>query len=286
MEAWLIISNAQTFGLANSMRLLTNDVKIDHVDVWTLRASLDHFVQTIPTYDRIVIHPQIEHGYYDFSSVEKLSRIPSIQFDAYHPDICFVGARGQLINGPMGAYHSMIALAGFRAGLSAERTRALFRRDIFERSGFFSRWESERKKLLESFAAHGLDIADSFRTWSRRESFMYGIDHSKARPIRDIARVFLRQCGIETNQTDIVPADVIMAGCCFPVYPEVAEVLGVEGSYMFKPHQDYRLISLEKFIEQSFALYGNYSPEEILPGPLFTERYDRVRSIVAEENLQ
>lgn len=283
MEAWLIISNAQTLGLANSMRLLGNDIRIDHADVWTLRANLDKFSETIPTYDRVVIHPQIEHGFCDFSAAKKLSRIPSIQFDAYHPDICFVTARRQLLNGPIGAYQSMIILAAFQLGLSVGTTRSLFRRDIFERCGFFSRWEGERKRLLESFAVHGLDISVPFRAWSRRESFMYGIDHSKARPIHDIAHLFLQQCGIKTNQTDIVPADTVMVGACFPVYPEVAETLGVEGSYMFKPHKEYKLLSLETFIEQSFAAYAKYSLEEIAPDQRFAERCDLVKSVIAEE---
>ncbi|MFT4183525.1 MAG: WcbI family polysaccharide biosynthesis putative acetyltransferase [Rhizobium sp.] len=286
MEAWLIISNAQTLGLANSMRLLSNDIRIDQADVWTLRGNLDKFSETIPTYDRVVIHPQIEHGFCDFSAAKQLSRIPSIQFDAYHPDVCFVTARRQLLNGPIGAYQSMIVLAAFQLGLDVEKTRRLFRRDIFERCGFFSRWEGERKQLLERFAAHGLDMSAPFRAWSRGESFMYGIDHSKARPIHDIAHVFLQQCGIETNQTDIVPADTIMVGACFPVYPEVAETLGVEGSYMFKPHKEYKLLSLEAFIEQSFAAYAKYSLEEIAPDARFAERCDRVKSVIAAEKRQ
>jgi hypothetical protein len=268
------------------MRLLSNDLRIDHADIWTFRGALDKFAETIPTYDRVVIHPHLEHGYYDFSSVQKLSRIPSIKFDAYHPDICFVNVRGQLLNGPIGAYQSMIVLAAFQAGMSPERTRTLFRRDIFERSGFFSRWEGERKQLLESFAAHGLDMSGPFRAWSRRESFMYGIDLSKARPIHDIAQAFLQQCGIETNRTDIIPADVMMIGSCFPVYPEVAEVLGVEGSYMFKPHREYKLLSLEKFIGESFAIYAKYSLEEISLDSRFAQRFDLVRSVIAEERLQ
>jgi hypothetical protein len=283
VEAWLVISNAQTHNLANSLRLLSNDIRIDHADIWTFRANAAQYQKLIPTYDRVIIHPLVEHGYGDFSAAGQLNRIPSIKFDAYHPDICFVLARNAALNGAMGAYHSMIVLAAFQAGLSLEKTRALFRRDIFERCGFLDRWDGERQQLLGHFAEYGLDISTPFRAWSRRECFMYGIDHSKARPIHDIAHVFLKTCGIEPNETDIVPADTIMTGCCFPVYPEIGEALGVEGSYMFKQHQEYRLIELERFIELSFAVYAQFPKEDIRLDPRFSERYQAVTSAITEE---
>ena len=283
MEAWLVISNAQTHNLANSLRLLSNDIRIDHADVWTFGSNMAQYRELLPNYDRVIIHPHVERGYCDFSAVRQLSRIPSIKFDAYHPDICFVLANDLPFDGAMGAYHSMLVLAAYKAGLNIEKTRALFRREIFERCGFLDRWEGERQQLLDHFAEYGLDITAPFRAWSRRECFMYGIDHSKARPIHDIAHVFLQACGIEPHQTDIVPADTIMTGSCFPVYPEIGEVLGVEGSYMFKRYQQYRLISLEHFIELSFAAYAQFSTENIKPDSRFTERFEVVQSAIAEE---
>lgn len=284
MESWLVISNAQTHNLANSLRLLTNDVTIDHVDIWSLKADSKKQQQMIPTYDRVIIHPYIEHGFCDFSKVTKLSRIPSIMFDAYHPDVCFTLVGGDILAGPMGAYHSMIVLAAFKVGLGVEMTRSLFRREIFEQCGFFNRWEEERKRLLEDFARHGLDISAPFRSWGRRESFMHGIDHSKARPIHDIAYTYLEATGIKPNQTDIVPADMIMTGVCFPVYPEIAEALGVEGSYMFKQYQQYKLISLERFIELSFETYSTFSADEIAIDPRLGQRFELVRSVIAMES--
>ncbi|NTF40767.1 WcbI family polysaccharide biosynthesis putative acetyltransferase [Rhizobium rhizogenes] len=283
MESWLVISNAQTHNLANSLRLLTNDIEIDAVTIWHLKADLNSYQPKIPDYDRVIIHPFIEQGYCDFSTAAKLDRIPSIAFDAYHPDVCFTLMGGGIFNGVMGAYHSMIGLAAFRAGLSVERACSLFRRDIFERCGFLNRWKGERQQLMDNFARYGLDISAPFRSWGRRESFMHGIDHSKARPIHDIAHTYLQSCGIEPNPTDIVPADLIMTGVCFPVYPEIAEALGVEGSYMFKRYQEYRLISLQDFMEQSFAAYSNYPIEEITIDPRFRQRFELVGSVIAEE---
>jgi hypothetical protein len=282
MDNWLLVSNCNTFGLANSLRLLTNGIQIDHADYWAFCSRLDEYKQTLSQYAKVIIHPDINGLAYDFSSLDNLSKIPSINFDAYHPDLCTVIARGAMLDSPLGSFHSMIVLAAYQAGYDVEATRRFFRRDVFERSGYFARWEIERDQLLKSFADQGLDISGCFRIWSRGDCFMYGINHSKARPIHDIAQLYLEKCGIEPNQTDLVPADVMTAGACYPVYPEIAEVYGVRGSYMFKVPQDYRQISLEQFIEQSFAIYAKLAPDPFLPAVQYTSRHNLVKSVLAE----
>ncbi|WP_205926026.1 hypothetical protein [Rhizobium sp. P38BS-XIX] len=52
---------------------------------------------------------------------------------------------------------------------------------------------------------------------------------------------------------------------------------------MFKRHQDYRLIALEHFIEFSFASYAQFLKDDIKPDPRFSERYEVVKSVIAEE---
>jgi hypothetical protein len=282
MEKWLLVSNCNTFGLANSMTLLSNYFHLDFVDVWQFRQNLEKYKNDIPRYNRVVINPEAEHSDFDFSTVENVNRIPTLDFDAYHPDICYLNARNQRLHGPTGAYHSMLVLAAFEQGLTVEQTRALFRRDIFERSGFFSRWPSARERLIKTFALYGLDVAGPFRTWSRGDAFMHALGHPKARPIHDIARTFLETCGIETDRADVIPHDTLVEGACMPVYPEIGEVYGVRGSYTFKVQGEYRLLSLNAFIAASFALYSQYSPGEIRTDTGFNERLSRVRNTVLE----
>ncbi|MEJ1120005.1 WcbI family polysaccharide biosynthesis putative acetyltransferase [Phyllobacterium sp. CCNWLW109] len=282
MDNWLLVSNCNTFGLANSLRLLTNGIKIDHADYWSFRNKLDDYKQTLSQYAKVIIHPDINGLAYDFSALDNLSKIPSIKFDAYHPDLCTVVARGAMLDSPLGPFHSMIVLAAYQAGYDVQTTTALFRRDVFERCGYFTRWEIERDQLLKTFINHGLDISGKFRVWTRGDCFMYGINHSKARPIHDIAQLFLEKCGIEPNCTDLVPADVMTSGACYPVYPEIGEVFGVRGSYMFKVPQEYKQISLEQFIEQSFGIYSRLAPDPFLPEVQYTNRHNLVKSVLME----
>jgi hypothetical protein len=279
---WLLISNCNTYALARSLQLLSNSFDLDYVDVWQFKREMANYAKQIPNYDRVIINPEVELTGYDFSSVENLNKIPNLEFDAYHPDFCFVGARGERLYKPVAGSHSMIVLAAFQAGFGVEKIRKLFRSDIYERCGFFSRWEPARDRLISSFAAFGMDISNPFRRWSRGESFMHGLGHPKARPIFDIARIFLKTRGVEINKTDLVPFDTIVDGACLPVYPEIGELFGARGSYMFKIPGEYKLISLEKFIELSCETYSQFEMNELAVEPGFSARFNRVKQVIAE----
>jgi len=282
VERWLLISNCNTYALARSLQLLSDSFDLDCVDVWQFKREMADYAEKIPKYDRLIINPIAELMGYDFSSVENLYKIPNLEFDAYHPDFCFACARGERIYKPLAANQSMIILAAFQAGLSVEKTRRLFRRDIYEQSGFFSRWEPARDRLISTFAVFGMDMTNPFRRWTRGESFMHSLAHPKAHPILDVARTFLRNRGIETNKTDLVPFDTIVNGVCLPVYPEIGELFGVRGSYMFKVFGEYKLISLEKLIELSFEAYSDYGADEITVEPGYLTRFNRVKQAIAE----
>ncbi|ACM26537.1 WcbI family polysaccharide biosynthesis putative acetyltransferase [Rhizobium rhizogenes] len=281
MEHWLLVSNCQTFGVGNSMELLSPHFKIDAVDIWQFKKNIEKYKDELPNYFRVIIHPQFRDMDFDFSSAQNLSLLPSIKFDAYHPDICYAFSNG-LLNGPMGPYHSMIVIGAYSLGLSVDVTRRLFRRDIFEACGFFDRWEDQRSQLLQTFATVGLDISDQFRKWSRNGPFMYSVDHAKAACLHDIANVFMRHHGIETVDGKLIPPDTLVNGACLPVYPEVGEEYGVNGSYFFKLPNEYRLISLGHFIELSFATYSRLPIGSLLVEHPARGRYDKILSVISE----
>ncbi|SCB35912.1 WcbI family polysaccharide biosynthesis putative acetyltransferase [Rhizobium hainanense] len=281
METWLVVSNCQTFGLANSLKLLGPRFHIDAMDIWAFRKNIEKYKKELPRYFRVVLHPQFRNLDFDFGLAQNLDFIPSINFDAYHPDICYAFSGGP-IEGPMGSYHSMIVLAAYEAGLGIEATRKLFRRDVFEGCGFFARWEQERAQLLKHFSEHGLDISPSFTQWSRGDAFMYSVNHPKVHCIYDIARAFLKRLGVEPVDGELMPADNLLNGPCYPVYPEIAEAFGARGSYLFKLPNDYRLITLEQFIEFSFAVYSRLPPGSILVEGAVRARYEKVKAVVAE----
>ncbi|TXJ16512.1 MAG: hypothetical protein E6Q28_09305 [Afipia sp.] len=281
METWLVLSNCQTYGLANSLKLLGPRFHIEAMDVWGFKKNIERYKQELPRYFRVIVHPHFRNIDFDFGIAQNLNFIPSINFDAYHPDVCYAFSDG-MIESPMGSYHSMIVLAAHEAGLNVERTRKLFRRDVFEACGFFARWEQERAQLLQHFLEHDLDISSAFTRWSRGDAFMYSVNHPKIRCIYDIAHAFLRRLGVDTTDGELMPADNLLNGPCYPVYPEIAETFGVRGSYFFKLPNEYRLISLEQFIEFSFAIYSRLSSHSIQVEGAVRPRFEHVKAVVAE----
>lgn len=281
MERWLVLSNCQTFGVRDSMRLLSPHIEVEAADIWMFKNDIEFYRQEIPKYFRVIIHPQFRDLDFDFSVAQNLSILPSINFDAYHPDLCYAFSNGPL-DSPIGAYHSMIVLAAFDANLSVVATRKLFRREIYEACGFLTRWEEDRAYLMRSFAIFGLDISAPFRRWARGGSFMYSVNHAKIQPLYDISRVMLEQLGIKTYNGNLLPIDSMVNGACYPVYPEVGEHLGAPGSYLFKMPNEYRMLSLEKFIELSFAAYAKVPKETILVEHSTRIRYERVKAVIAD----
>lgn len=263
------------------MRLLSPHIEVDAADIWMFKNNIEQYKQEIPNYFRVIIHPHFRDLDFDLSIAQNLSVLPSITFDTYHPDLCYAFSNGPL-DSPIGAYHSMIVLAAFDAGLSVGATKKLFRREIYEASGFMNRWEEDREHLIRSFAIFGLDISAPFGKWSRGGSFMYSTNHAKIQPLYDISRLFMEHYGIKTYNGNLLPTDSMVNGACYPVYPEVGEALGAHGSYLFKVPNEYKLLSLEKFIELSFAAYAGVPKASIMVEHSTRIRFERVKAVIAE----
>ncbi len=287
-EKWLVLSNCHTFGLAHSLTLMNPDIDVDAIDVGTFKQDVSKYIKKIPCYSRVIIHPEFKtiNGA-DFSGAVRLSCMPSINFNAYHPDITgsvsvSVNAPGQpmemrALRGPMHDYHSLIVLAAHELGYDLNKTISCFRNDVYIQAGYYNRWALEREALLVHFSKFGPDLSESIRAWAREGVFMYSINHPKIRCIFDIARLFLKSLGFDTISSDYLPHDNIANGPWWPVYPEIGDRYSVRGSYVFKPANQYRFLSLEDFVRQSLELYAGFSPGAIrTPNP----RYQQVKAAI------
>lgn len=277
MERWLVISNCMTAGLANCFKFLNSSFDADAVDIWQYRQDPEGYNKKFSEYFRVVVHPEI------FASLSETDRqaahmsiIPGVYFDAFHPDACTAIANGKVISGSMGEYHSVIALAAFAGGLDENETKRLYRREIYAVGGYFDGWTAQRDAFLKTFADFGLDMRESFIRWSRASRpFMYSMNHPTIDVIHDIARVFMARHGVETHDTYVRPPDNLVAGPCYPIYTEIGEALGFEGSYLFKPMNEYRYRNLDQFLKSSFEQYRKCESPIVIPPP-FTGRYERI----------
>lgn len=252
---WLVVSNCQTTGFANCLSLLAPEVQIDAQDLHAFSRDFAVRRGELEGYDRLIVTPELR-GKIDLPPHPGLHWVPGLYFCGYHPDLCYVEVGGQFLAGCMGDYQSNIVVESFRKGLSIDETVRLFRGEIYGQIGYFDLWAKERVRCIGDYAAEGMAIGDELLTWSRRGPFMHSVNHPTIEAIFGLSRVLIAQFFGEARDLSLRPHDNLAQGPVFPIYPEVAESLGVSGgSYLFKPPGSYRPMGLEEFIARSFALY-------------------------------
>lgn len=282
MEQWLVISNCQTFGLANCLQAQASDVVVTGVDTLLFNSDPARFNAEIDKYSTLFIadgvkaelaSPRIE------LIVEHVA-LPMLTCRAFHPDLVYLLHDGRALSGPAGDYHSAIAYACHRAGMSVADTLERFTGTFLDRCGYMGMWVPERDRLVSELAGFGLDVALPIRTWGRQGAFMYSINHPRIHVLHDIAAELLRQRGRPPFADGIIPHDNLATGAAFAVYPEIGEALGVAGSYAFKDVGSYRPIGLVDFIAGCFETYERAAPGTIEPHPQFKQQLDYIAALI------
>ena len=86
-------------------------------------------------------------------------------------------------------------------------------------------------QLKNYFSFFKIDIAPLFRRWTMKQAFMWSTNHPRIDCLFDVATEVLKKNSIDCVGTVIRPHDNLLNGPVFPVYTELAEALGVRGSY-------------------------------------------------------
>ncbi len=281
MEKWLIVSNCQTFGFANSLKMQTQMASIEAADIWQFRNKIEVYINRYHEFDRIVIAPEIRgipsNG---LEMAAKVETIPPIRFPAYHPDLCYVWADGESVKTPLDAYNSIIALAAYDAGVSVNDAVSFYNTKTYERAGYFDLWATSLQRIKSEFEPYGLNLDDLIIRWSRGRTFMYSINHPKIECIFDLASLFLKNLGIEPEiKSKFLPMDNLINGGCFPVYTEIGEYYGAYGDYKFKCCGEYKWLTLSQFVKESYAVYDHYGRDRMKVESEFQSRYNAIRTI-------
>jgi hypothetical protein len=262
------------------LNLLAPGVEVEPMGIWGYRDNIAAVTSSLGNYDRVLALPDVlETAGADFSTARKVDQIPGVLFRAYHPDLCYASSGDRMLTGPADAYHSMIAIAAYNRGLSVDATLQLFSAKSYEACGYMDLWRSECEALLAAFRAIDIDLTADLRRWGANKAFMYSINHIRIDCLYDIARAYLLREKVEVLDSDVMPPDNLVQGACFPVYPEIGELLGVEGSYTFKRMDAYRRFTLEEFVRGSFDLYSRLGVGNVVPDHTVSHRYAALEAL-------
>lgn len=253
---WLLLYNCQANGLGNCLNLMCDEIAVEHFDPTGYARERERLASELRAFDRIFVAPQFQGLGNALEPVaDRVASLPTVFFNGYHPDVCYVNSGPRPLRGPLGEYHSIIAYASYVAGLSEEEACSQFRERTYERLGYPGRWEKSWRRLLASFNRHGFDLSPRRAAWSRAGVFMYTVNHPRIHCLRDVAAMVLEREGRKARYLDVLPPDNLANGPVIPVYPGLASRLGCEGSRLFKRPGAYRHFPLEAFVAESYAAY-------------------------------
>nr|WP_293245092.1 GSCFA domain-containing protein [Panacagrimonas sp.] len=280
---YVVLGNRQAMGMARCLQALLGGpmphaevVPIERLTEW--ESDGNALLPVFAAHDKVFMQPwiwkRLSQRYRDFESQVVL--YPSVAFSAYHPDLVDIQVKRTataLTQGPLEKCHSSLALLGWKAGLGISQTAALFRGEVLQRLGFFDWWESSETALLEEGRAAHLSLAASLARWKAKGCFMHFPAHPKLFVLADIARAVLERLGVAMQPFEFTELahDHLADDVAWPVYTELGANLGCRGSYEFKQRlrgvidfSPVSLLSLEQFIEQSFATFARFEPDELL----------------------
>ena len=277
-----IIGNCQSFGVAYAMKVLDPSATVDHFSmIARARSTMGLFVKTLETYDYVLSHDFLDGHVRGGGSEELCKRLPktmifpAITFAAFHPDLVYIHDLSRMhgfVCGPIGPYHSAIALFAYRKGLSVEMANALFNENVFDALGYFDMWNDASRELLDATRdRYGLDLSAELMNWSRRGVFMYSTVHPMSFVLFDLSKKLFEKVGLKprTVNFNYYAIHDLARSEIFPIYPSIAKRYGAQGGYMFKLQNHHisttvgDFLTLPQYIASCYKIYSGHDPSQL-----------------------
>jgi len=293
-----VVGRCQSTVIGDAMRHMIEDC-----EVFTFAIQDVHIARMQSYAEKVLPHCEIvfshilaeDHGYFStrnlLAECRRIVPIPPIVFSGFHPDCVDLIVDGTGHPSPLGGYHSAIVAAAYSLDMPAERVETLFNRLVYKRLGYFDEFGKARTHLHNSMRDAGLDIAREWPDWVKSGTFMHTYNHPRSRVLASLAKLLAVKAGLAS--TDIAVPDIgfdfLSIYPVWPVYPELAEALGVAGSYIFKKNGTpeiitgrNNLLSLREMIRESYDLYAEI-PARVFGHPIIAKTRAALSALLFEK---
>lgn len=176
---------------------------------------------------------------------------PWILFRGFHPDCLHLFHGGQAVPGAAGPLHSALAAAAALEGLPQDRALSLFNAYTYARLGYFDALSTALATMDDEWRALGLDPGRWLAPQAR--PFMHTVNHPVPAVIEDVARQVLTLAGLTATTPVATPPDRLLPGGIWPLYPEIAERLGLEDAGTAYRRPGLPDTSLEQTVAAAYA---------------------------------
>lgn len=280
---FIVLGNCQAGGVADSLELLIPGAEFKHElvsnDVAMLEIELRR--QTKSRKVSVMLHDSVQniidfHPHLQGILPKETIVVPTVTFAAFHPDIQYGFIAGGVVkNGLDSDWNSRILLWAYMNKLKERETRELFREEVYRELGYLDEWASSVALLKLGFEKSGFDFGRWMRSVQRDGVFMYGINHPLPIALSNLAiQIAEREFVGKHQHVDDVHKYVTdyLAHIVWPVYPEIANELGVEGTYRWRVGRKYA--QLNEFITLCYESWDSIKlrKREINLMPAVSER--------------
>jgi hypothetical protein len=257
----VVVGNCVTVTYGEALQEMLPDWEVKRADLghalaWLSDGSKPEFTNYLATCDLYVGHPITSPQLADTlnPSADRII-IPPVVFRGLHPDIA-------ILPGFTGLYSSsqtsLIVIAARALDLRVDQTVRLFSEATYRALGYFDVYATERKKMIDTFRASGIDLGDDFPRWEAKEGFFYLPIHPRCFVLVDIIRRTMLGRRID-EQTHANAArfretltDHLKNMEAWPVYPDFAERIGFDGDLIWRRVKGHAELSLEEFVASEF----------------------------------
>jgi hypothetical protein len=272
----LVIGNCQSHTFAKCSDILVPDVQFQ---AYEMQVPNEDLTPHLARYDRAYVQmPVYERMPEDLREKYAVKLFPRISFQGLHPDSIYLKYAEQRAYSAAGAYHSVVIFAGWYHGLSKEQTAALFSPKTARRLGWERHFSYAKRAMISEGQKTGIDLAPLLDNWLKaKEPFMLTMNHPALEPVFDLAKAVLERDGFPVRDHGIRPEHNLLRYPIMPVYPAVAEPLGLMGNYLFKKDERLRggagILDLAEFIDKTFKIYEQWDRALIDPCVATEEPY-------------
>lgn len=264
-----VIGSCQAKGLALALasRLDESCVieGIERVDVRSNEKKTNDIVDRIKSYDFILSHPTFrpEDGPLRPNDLKTLGpqfiHVPSLYFTGFHPDIVYISRNETaFLASPHSDYHSALIAGAFLAGIPKERVEGLFNNFVFVSLGYFDEFDravEDFDRLWSSLEQGRKGVA--LQLIDEAGAFMHTVNHPHIRVLDHIARAIVDHYIPHLRRIPKAALhDALAQVSLWPIYPGIANRLGVEGDYVFRrPVLTGIQFTLNEMIDRSYEIY-------------------------------
>jgi len=193
-----------------------------------------------------------EHGFDE----AKCLVVPSLHFTGFHPDLTIAYVDGKQINLLNGApYQSAIGVWCWKRGMDIADTRRVFTGEAMKALGFDRHWPAAVAQARGFFAETTVSFSDFFLPLQASgRVFMHTCNHPSIAAIAQLARVIGRMVGAQEGDLrqpveHMIP-DALSLNSIWPIYPGVADSLGLSPSWLWKFENTY--YDLDGYLDTQF----------------------------------